>query len=375
VYYVYTGIAEYRKFLKSKEKFLETEILKVKQYKNYEQYAAVGIKILNHASPVDIFVNSNYIRKKTKANIDASEHIDVTTSKRLKNVFDDEGSLKGIADFFNFFGALFFVLVGNATLKGIQYIRFYKRLKYLILAIANRLLHLEIFFCLLFGFFYFLVRINGIEFNPTEIKILGLYILYLVLLIIFLYLSGLLISVFTLSRKKTALILSVLYWLSICFILPDVSNKYTIRQSDDIQPVEELELEKLITLMEMEGKAIEYFEKNKNLEHKKKVEIARKMVDGWMKGGFQKNEKMEDENLNHVKRILNTTEKRSLLLPTIFFRFLSREITSNAYFKYVKFEEYTRELRTKFMGYYLKKRYSPGGNVTQTINAYGFTVV
>ena len=55
LYYISIGVSEYDRFQSHKKDFLNYESEKLKQYKNYQQYATYGFRIRYNFSPINIF--------------------------------------------------------------------------------------------------------------------------------------------------------------------------------------------------------------------------------------------------------------------------------------------------------------------------------
>ncbi|MCP5107954.1 MAG: hypothetical protein GY950_31485, partial [bacterium] len=73
LYFTFLGVSGYRQFLQDKKSFIASEKDKIKLYVNYEQYGAVGFRVLLEPSPLVVFFSKSDFVQHLEANVDASE--------------------------------------------------------------------------------------------------------------------------------------------------------------------------------------------------------------------------------------------------------------------------------------------------------------
>lgn len=351
-YFVYSGVSGYQDFKKEKENFIQYEKLKVKQYGNYEQYGSYGFRLLFQPSPLNIFFNSSTL-KTTETNIDTKEIIKINRSGKGKSIFQSIGYFKGFSDFILLFGSLLMLYLGLTTFKSIKDIQFYKDTGYVIKIIIYRLLHLNLFFFILCVSVFLLAIIRGINFSDSDIEKYFLYILYTLIFQSIFYISGVLISLFTIKNKKLTLKLAFLFWGVFIILIPEISNKYIAIKSKKIESIEKVNIEKLKTVMDFERKSMElYLEKIKKDSNVDKLKLKREIMSSFMNGSYNINEEIENELFNEVREMISFHEKLSLISPTNYYSLLAGE----GYYSHIQFLDYIIEMRHNFMKFYIKKR-------------------
>ena len=90
------GISNYKTILESKEPFQGIEQAKVRQFLQYTQYGARGVRLLFIPSPLSIIFNDLEVYGGLTANVDSAEGLYIYNSFKGKDLFSGSG---GYMDF------------------------------------------------------------------------------------------------------------------------------------------------------------------------------------------------------------------------------------------------------------------------------------
>jgi hypothetical protein len=365
-YFVYSGVIGYNSFQKEKEIFSDYEELKVKQYVNYEQYGALGLRVLYQVSPINVFFDSSYFLKPIESNVDTSSILKIHTPNKGKSIFGGIGYFRGFADFILFFGSLFMLYMGLTSFKSLSYIRFLKNYKYIFYSIIGRLLLLGCFFCALFVVMFFYVKANGIPFSGLETKIFFMFLLFMVVLLSFFFVSGLMISSFKIRDKTILYTFTLLFWIIFIILIPEVSNKYISHKSNHLQSNEKVNLDKLQILMGFERKVKDFFSNMKIEDQEEKMRVFKQIVAKFQNENYNNIKRLESDFLMEVKEMIAYFEKQSMIFPTTYLSFLQGEISGKGFYNYIRFIEYIMDMREDFLNFYIRKRTGPNQKIDET---------
>ncbi len=359
LYYINTGLKEYKNQQQEENSFIIKESLEVKQYTNYEQYGGRGIKVIKQSSPLDILMNRNCLRNNDKARLNSSEEIDIDESKRLRDHFSYDARIKGAADLIMIFATLFAVLLGYSNFRGKGEIILNGKTYLILVSIMSRIILTLLYFAITFLTYNYILTKNNINLNANENILYSQYLIYTALLICLCYLTGLCISLYL--KKEIAFLIVLIFWICMAVVLPEIYDNYSVSNAQKIRSNIDLNLDKMSELMKIEKKAVSILEGMKDKTKEEQLKIIKPIVKEWRDNGFIVNEKKENEVLDSVREITIKTEQISLLYPSLFYYHLTKEISSNGNRRYIAFDEKIRQIRSEFLNYYLTKRYGPWG--------------
>jgi hypothetical protein len=369
LYFVWSGLNEYRQFQAEKKIFIKFEKEKISQMASYANYGAFGFRLLYEASPLNLFfVNSNVLQD-VESNIDNFEAIKVESSFKGKKLFVKGGYFKDFAGIPFIFGSLFMLYLGNLALVSPAHVRFMMgRLplkKYYILTTLARLFWLNLFF-ILFGLsLFFLVQAGGIRFNKSESNMFMLYLLFMVILLDFFYFLGQLTVVLVRFRKIFFLWLFIVWFICI-FLLPEFNRISVFNKSSSLESAEKVNLEKFRALMAMEKKFRDYLKVNPAAPLDQIRQMQKKFAGQFINSSYLMNTGLETKYLRDVEKVIIGHEWQSALFPTTFYYFLSGEASGKGYYGYLDFMDYIMKLRNRFIQFYIQKRYEDNYAVVES---------
>jgi hypothetical protein len=360
VYFVWSGLNEYRQFQAERKIFIKFEKEKINQIVTYAQYGSFGFRLLYEPSPLNLFFVNSSVLQDVESNIDSLEAIKVESSFKGKKLFLKRGYFKDFAGILFIFGSLFMLYLGHLALVSPAYLRIISGgmslKKYYGLTTVARLFWLDLFFILLgLGLFY-QAQLKGMVFSGPEKTIYFFYLLFLVLLLDFFYLLGQLTSVLV-SFRNIFFLWFFIVWFICIFLLPEINRISVFNQSLVLESAEKVNLEKFRTLMALEKKFRDYLKVNPATPLNRIRQMQKKFAVQFINSSYLVNTGLETKYLRDVERVIAGHERQSVLFPTTFYQFLTGEASGKGYYGYLDFMDYIMKLRNRFMQFYLEKRY------------------
>ncbi len=356
LYSVQTGLDNYINIIENKEEFQDIERLKVKQYINYSQYGAYGFRVLFIPSPLSIyFINSCTISELT-ANVDSGERLNIYNSFKGRTLFSDKrGGFNDFSGIMLLLGSLLALYLGYESFIHRDYLRFiyglvnYKRLFFSI--VQSRIFILIFLFLFNAGLSLILLEINGIGFLQGEYAHFFIYLATLVLLSVFFFALGTIAG--TLKSGFAGFVTVIISWFVLVFLIPGIVNTVTSRKADNIVSNYKLELQKLKSLMDFERQSLQEL----GSTTKDNIEAVRKSMEDFLEKGFPKIIAFEERLRNEMEENIRYFQFLSSFFPSTFYLSASNEISSKGYENFILFFDYIRELKKKFVRFYMDHRY------------------
>jgi hypothetical protein len=353
---VYLSILKYESFLKEKEKFVEYEKLRVQSLDTYQNYGIFGNRVLLEKLPIDILIKGSSFNKKTESNIDINTAIRIVSSERGKSRFAGDQILPvGFGDWIYLLGSFAMLLLGVTAFKSPDNIKLLSKPKYIISSISYRALVSLLFF--FFALAYFIPVVSGIKFSGNEVKTYLLYSFYTLLLMLFFFIAGVSLAPEKKEKKGMKYLYAVLFWLLTAVGIPGITSEFISLQANKIQPEEALNVDKFKRLMDFEKASAKKFFKLMEKKGADPYQIAQEIMKEYMEKIFPANNQKEEEFLKEEKSVMKLNEACSLVFPTAYHHFLSKEMPGSGDYTHLLLMDYIKKLREEFITYYIYKRY------------------
>jgi uncharacterized membrane protein YhaH (DUF805 family) len=362
-YLVYFGVARYKNFLSEKEAFLRYERLKVEQYINYEQYGSFGFRVLLEPSPLMVFGNSS---PPVESVVNIKDIVGITSVYKGGKVFVSNGGAGDFTGIFFVLGSLLMFRFGLSNFASYEVIRFHNTWSFILGTLFTRMLLLTLFFSMVIFGGYFLAILMGISFTGAEVGVLTNFSIYVLIFLFLFYALGTFMAVLLRFKKKLTAA-AYLVWFVLVLVAPVMSNMQLEKKAKQIKSNELVNLKKLTNGKNFERKAELYFKK---LQEKKVTEIrdiARKFFEEYLYRVIPLNKTVEKELNEEVKGVIDYHEKRSTMIPTLFYTFVSKEFPGTGYYAYLDFLDHVLRLRDDFYRYYFDKRYN---RINQSVESF-----
>ena len=348
----YIDYTEYNSIKSEKIEFQEYEKSKLDRYLSYEQYGGFGFRVLFEPSPLVINLGSNYPIK-IDSNIDTLETIDINSNIRGKYLFK-----RGILNFHNIYyiiGAFIIFMYGFYTFRSLISTKIFPTSRYIWLTIFSRIIIVSCLFWGLNLFFGFLSYTQIDIFTSHELSLLLAFNCYFNLIIILSLILGLALSYIS-FYKNISIKFSIGFWLIFFLFLPRIHSLYLEIKSNSISSIDKINSQKSKNLLEFERQARKALTKMANdpdIKNKMKGFANKFTLDI-----FKKNLQIEIKLRESIDELINTNEKISSFIPSVYSTFLSEEISGSSPRGFEKFFDYILDYREKFLLYYIKQRYT-----------------
>ena len=366
LYFIQTGINNYKSIIDSKEKFQDIERLKVKQYINYSQYGAYGFRMLFIPGPISVFfVNSSAISELT-ANVDTGERLNIYNSFKGRTLFAEKaGGFKDFSGIMLLLGSLMVLYFGYESMiynDYLQYMAGFSGLVKLFLSIVlSRVLIITLTFSVIGGASLLLLKINGLRLPVNEMHHWFVYMGVLMLLFIFFFALGTITG--TLKSRFTGFVTLISLWFIFVFLTPWVVNAFTAYRADNIVSNYQMELEKLKILMGFEKQAAE----KEGPVTDSNTETERKLVESAWKNEFKKLQVLEKKLETEMQKNIYRFQILSCFLPSTFYLSTANEISGKGYENFIRFYQYIQDLKWKFIRFYIDKKFN---SVSLDVNSF-----
>jgi hypothetical protein len=356
LYFVQTGINNYKSVIENKIAFQAIEKLKVQQYINYNQYGTYGFRILFIPSPLSIFfVNSSTISELT-SNVDSGERLNIYNSFKGKALFAEKsGGFKDFSGVMLLLGSLLVLYFGYESIIHKDYSRFMCSLtnlkSFFTSIILSRISIIFLFFLVICAVSLVLVQVQGIKLSPQDYLHFAFYIAGLQLTYIFFFILGTIAGSF--KSRFTGFVIVIFSWFAFVFMAPGIVSTVTAKRADNIVSNYHLELQKLQQIMSFEKHAMnEVGPTTKN-----NINSVKRLIESYWNNEFKKIQASEEMMENEMKKNIHLFETLSFFFPSTFYLAASDEISSKGYENFIRFFHYIRILKGDFVRFYLNHRY------------------
>lgn len=360
VYFIQSGISQYKENLGEKEPFQEFEKIRVENFQYYAQYGTYGFRLLFIPGPLSaLFSNAGIIHTNINAFIDAGERMKIYESFKGKTAFIGYTSIfMNLPGFILLFYSLLVLFYGLESYINHDFLKFLEcklsRKKFFMLVFFSRLL-LLFAWCLLIALTaWFLYMLNGI--NGINVGMFVLYYLVSFLMLGFFLFFGMLAGTF--KNKLTRIVIIFAVWLLFVFFIPALVGKIVYTRAESIMSTYKMDIEKFKVMMSIEKKARELAGKL-DVENVN-TEIRRQLHEYFWNNEFKTIFGYEQSMINEMKDVVSLYHKLSLFFPTSFFLSANNEIIGCGYESLIAFYEYAYKLKVGFVQYYAEKSFYSG---------------
>lgn len=372
MYLVNLGIKKYKFFFVEKRNFLNYEKQKINRYINYEQYGAYGFRVLFQPTSLAIFFSSSFLS--LEGTIDTKEIVNISINYKGKSIFANNGAIGDFFSMFYVFGNLLMLVFGLNSFYNLLRPQFkYKncrnkkkeKMTFILKTIFSRIILLDGYFIGVISIAYLAARLKDIPFTGTESGVFVLFSFYTVLFLNFFYSLGVLSAVI-LSFRKSLFIIAYALWFLLLFFVPEINRVDLEQRANGIKSNEAVNIKKLNNVMRFERRYKSVIDNLKEEKVKNLKNIFNKFIDDYMRNEYSLNKNIENNLSGEVTRLIYYNEKKSIMLPSSFYLFLTKEFSSYGYTNYQDFFKYMLSLKDDFSNYFFDKRYSKIGQKVES---------
>jgi hypothetical protein len=350
------GKNKYFELQDNKDTFQKIELTRVIHLHNYMLYGYYGVNLLFISSPYSIF-GIDYKNGKLLSNVNSGERLDIFTSRKGRNYFDETSGFLNLKGLILLFGIFFALLYGVDSAKNKPYLRFLSSLstpgKLFWASSISRILLLIMAYFILLGFSLLWLLLHGI--NLFQPQILSLITAAIILIISFFFFGCMIGSLKDKSIRW--IIFGLIYFLSI-ILIPGLADKYTQVDADEIEPLFPFELKNLELIMNVERRLIDRFGPFK-IGEKASPELLTKIkeaLDNEFEFIFAREEKM----MAHILEKIKHRHTVSCFFPVLFYNSVNAEVSSCGDLSFIDFYSYSKKIKKEFIEFYVKKMFLEG---------------
>lgn len=356
LYFIQSGVSDYKLIIENKRSFQDFERMRVKQYQNYNQYGTYGFRIYFVPSPLSIFfVNTSTISELT-SNVDSGEKLNIYNSFKGKTLFAEKsGGFKDFAGIMLLLGSILLLYFGYEAMIYKDYFRFMTGFSshgvMFAAAVLSRILAMILFLILTAGLALTVLQINGIKLSAEEYVHFFHYQGGLVLLMIFFFCLGTIAG--SMKSRFAGFVLVILSWFVLVFLAPGLVSGITSARAAHISSDYNLELQKLKRLMGFEKRAF----KEVGVTSEENLDSVQQLVESYWNNEFKTIQALEEHLAEEMKQNIRDFKTLSLVFPSTFYLAASNEVSSKGYKSFIRFFQYIRSLKASFVRFCLDHRY------------------
>jgi len=361
MYLVHTGAQQYNDILEIKKEFQEIEKLKVLSFNNYTQYGGYGFRLYFLPSTLSSFFYSSSLFSELSCHIDIGEKLNVFNSFKGKETFsENRGKLIDFAGVILFLGSLLMLFYGYDFLRQKEYLKFLSSLygpaRSFICIVGSHIILLSFYFILITGSAAILLKVE-VE-NIPEIKYIFDFVIVMLLMLIFFFIIGTIIGI---SKSKYARFFIIGVWVGSVYFIPAALNKIIEVKAGASTSNYQLELKKLVALMDFESRADKEFAeaRRKAKTDKEKInleESIRDILESYLDKEFKKIQNFDSRVESEIVPLIRNFQTFSLFFPSTFYLSVNNEISSRGYQGVMKFYRYGQKTKKEFVEFYTDKR-------------------
>ena len=341
---------------KKQQKFKEIQKKYFQNTRSYEIYSVYGIKLLSIPAPAVIFSGHNSVTTDLTLKFDSMVMLQIFNNYKGKALV--KGMFKGGGGFGEIVLNLLTILVmwyGFTAMKSREYLKFLcqNRSKRRIFwcAVVSRFMLFSTAFLVINGILYAFVRARGIVFSAVDhAGILGNLAAALVMLAVF-YAVGVLIG--TRGASAFSYILLFIAWYVLVSAVPGAMGAWAEKNFPDSIEDYQTELENFETLVEFE----KYCRKIAGSFKRSQIDIERKFAEDYWKTYNKSIHAREGKLKSSIESNIDKLGKLSVLFPSTFFMNTGNEMSSLGYLNFIDFYEYGREMKQKFVRFYIDRTF------------------
>jgi hypothetical protein len=356
LYFVQTGIDNYKSIIENKDAFQAIERMKVKQYVNYNQYGTYGFRILFIPSPLSIyFFNSSTIMELTSI-VDSGERLNIYNSFKGRTLFTEKsGGFKDFSGIMLLLGSFLVLYFGYESMIRKDYYRFMAGFTdyriFFLATVLSRLSIIVLCFLVTGALSLLLIEFNGIRISGRHFIHFAIYLGGLELMLMFFFFIGTIAG--TLKSRSAGIVTVFVSWFLLVFLVPGIVSTIISGKAGDISSDYQLELEKLKRLMDFEKRASE----KTPVTTTDNIDEVREMIESYWNNEFPKIQDFEKRLEQEMQKNIGHFKTLSLFFPSTFYLAANDEFSSKGYENFILFFNYIQDLKKKFVRFYLDNRY------------------
>ena len=353
---VNTGINEIESSQVKTQKFKDVQKKYFEKAPNYEVYGRDGTKLLFKPSATGIFCRNTAVPQDLMIKFDSIVMLQIYNNYKgkslVRGIFPWRADFSGIVMLLLSLQALWYGLTSMRTHDYIKFLcsaRSHKRVFYSI--VFSRFILFSAAFVVINIILYGFTRARGIRFTGADhVGLLWQLLTGLVILAVF-FILGVIIG--TWSTSLLSYLLMFITWFGLIFAVPVTLGVLAESIFPDSIKDYQTELDNFKAVVDFE----EYCEKIAGSFDRKKIEIERDFIEKYWRIYKEQINKREGKLKFEIEENIDKLSRLSLFFPSTFYMNTSSEVSSRGYLNYLDFYGYGREMKDKFVRFYIDRTY------------------
>ncbi|NIM13693.1 MAG: hypothetical protein GTO45_16590 [Candidatus Aminicenantes bacterium] len=358
LYFVRQGIDDHRHMVKSSEEFKECEALSYNRLQNYTQFSIHGVRLMFVSSPASILFSHPVILANLYARLNSVITLDIYNNCKGKTLFSGYfiENLR-FSTIILLLGSLFALFYGYDTLRTQEYLQFIasaclkniskEKEKIFFSLVISRFILLLLTFLALSASMIGMVLLFGVDLPPDFYNGLYAFLAAMMIMMLFFFLSGVLVGRIKEKQKGKAVLIAV--WLALLLIIPALFSSIMDKKAQQLYPSYKMEFEKLKIITDFEKSS---YDKEGEFD-RTKLENFRLLAESYWENEYWKIHEYEKKLVTDIKVTIDFLKNIFQLTPTTFYYMTSVEGSSRGYENFIGFFNYLLDMHPKVVRFYI----------------------
>ncbi len=351
------NISEFKAAAEKEKMVLEIQNNYFKSTPSYEVYSRDGIKTMFTASAMSIFFGAAAIPPDVTAKVDSIVCLNIYNNLKGKSLAaGTRNYITGFSDIVLLILTLLGLYYGYESMQHREYFKFRSSIKshkkIFLAVIGSKLLLFVLAFLILVASQVIQMIILGSPLPSMEYPNLLNYLVATVKMLLFFFLSGVIIGVLRMKGFYSALSIFVA-WFVLIFIIPGANNSLFQSKLPDSTMDYQTELEKYSTITDFEKKAIQEvgpFDRSK-------MENGRMIIEKYWNVDYKEIEAQEEKLRNMFAESVDECNLLSIFSPVNNYLLTCSEVSSRGYQNFLGYYRFNQELQRKFVRFYIDRTF------------------
>lgn len=198
------------------------------------------------------------------------------------------------------------------------------------------------------------IAARGVPLTAHDYNMLSGFLLVALVMLLFFFIAGLVIG--TIPSVVISISSIFCFLILMTYIVPGVLGSIAGDNFPDSTRAYQAEMDK--------AKIISHFEERSQKEYGKfnanKMELARKVAEGYKQNDFPRIKARELQFMLEIKAAVDRTNKLALLTPTTFYLYTCGEVSSKGYASFLEFYQYVIDMWEKFVNFWIDQVFYKG---------------
>jgi hypothetical protein len=355
LYFVQSGVDQYKNLLEVKQEFQELERLRIESYRDYTDYTSFGFRLMLIPGPSIIFFSNTAVISELISHLDAGDVLNLFKSIFGKNLLkENQGKFKDFSGVIFFLGSLLVLYLGLESVRHLEYKRLLESIssvgKLFLLIVLSRIILVALILLFITCCAFLLVLLNDISLPAEIIRHMWGFLGMMTGVMVFFYSCGLVVGGLARS-KSTAVLICIVVWILFVFFIPGGVESFISKRAERLPSNYRIDLDKIILHRRFENRAEDSAGKFDRSKRNTKSEIE--LIESYSLNELKKILELDRMIERESRNLVNLYQRISVFFPTTFYLCTANGVSSGGYESVIDFHHYTRQMKEGFVRYYI----------------------